>query len=239
MSIVIVRLYHDLLGTYGDQGNAEVLIHRARARGLGVELVEVTPGMPIPHSGNIYLLGGGEDGPQTASLDLMKQDGGLNAAASAGATVFAVCAGFQVIGSSLPGAEGRIVEGLGLVDAETIVNSAPRSVGELVIKPTDSKLPTLTGFENHQGLTKLGDGVKPLGTVISGIGNGFDRAEGVWQGNIFGTYMHGPALARNPELADALLESATGMKLEPFEDKWADQFATERRTSLLASKTHR
>ena len=93
MALVIVRLYHDLLGTYGDQGNAEILIHRAKARGITTELIEVTPGMNIPTTGDIYLLGGGEDGPQTASLVLMQKDGGLNKAANQGATVFAVCAG--------------------------------------------------------------------------------------------------------------------------------------------------
>lgn len=239
MSLVIVRLYHDLLGTYGDQGNAEVLIHRAKARGITTELIEVTPEMSIPTTGNIYLLGGGEDGPQTASLELMQKDGGLNKAASLGATVFAVCAGFQVIGTSLPGFNGQIIDGLGLVDVSTIVNAAPRSVGELVVKPLKSSLPVLTGFENHQGLTKLGKGVNPLGKVFSGVGNGFDQAEGVWHGNIIGTYMHGPGLARNPELADVLIESATGLSLIPFEDKWADQFSHERRTSLLTSKTHK
>lgn len=232
MSLVIVRLYHDLLGTYGDQGNAEILIHRARARGIEAELIEVTPGMPIPRTGNIYLLGGGEDGPQTASLELMQQDGGLNAAAESGATVFAVCAGFQVIGKSLPGYGGKIIDGLGLVDAETIVNAAPRSVGELVVKPTNPDLPIFTGFENHQGLTNLGDGVTPLGHVRKGVGNGFDQTEGVWHGNIFGTYMHGPGLARNPELADALLESATGNKLAQFVDEFAEAFAAERRATL-------
>jgi CobQ-like glutamine amidotransferase family enzyme len=169
----------------------------------------------------------------------MKKDGGLNRAAGLGATVFAVCAGFQVIGSSLPGFDGQIIDGLGLVDVTTIVNAAPRSVGELVVQPSRPELPVFTGFENHQGLTRLGAGVNPLGKVLSGIGNGFDQVEGVWQGNVVGTYMHGPGLARNPELADALIESATGITLSPFEDKWADQFAKERRTSLLASRTHK
>ena len=233
MTLTIVRLYHDLLGTYGDQGNAEVLIHRAKARQIDTELIEVTPGMAIPQSGNIYLLGGGEDGPQTVSLELMAKDGGLTAAVNNGATVFAVCAGFQVIGTSLPGPDGLIIDGLGLVDAHTSVNAAPRSVGELVVEPTKNDLPILTGFENHQGLTNLGDGVVPLGRVISGIGNGFDRTEGVWHGNVIGTYMHGPALARNPQLADAILESATGLKLEKFDDDFANALAAERRSALL------
>lgn len=233
MTLSIVRLYHDLLGTYGDQGNAEVLIHRAKARGLEPELIEVTPGMAIPRSGSIYLLGGGEDGPQTVSLQLMIEDGGLNVAANSGATIFAVCAGFQVIGSTLPGPDGLIIDGLGLIDAQTIVNASPRSVGELVVQPSKVGLPILTGFENHQGLTNLGPGVNPLGKVLSGIGNGFDQGEGVWQGNIIGTYLHGPALARNPELADAILESAVGQPLAPFEDEFANLFAKERRQTLI------
>jgi CobQ-like glutamine amidotransferase family enzyme len=231
MTLTIVRLYHDLLGTYGDQGNAEVLIHRAKARDLKVELIEVTPGMAVPRAGDIYLLGGGEDGPQTAALEMLKADGGLNYAAAGGATVFAVCAGFQIIGDSLPDSNGQIVSGLGLVDVHTIYDSSPRSVGELVIQPSRAGLPVLTGFENHQGLTRLGSEMPALGKVRRGVGNGFESQEGVWHGNIFGTYMHGPALARNPELADAVLQCAIG-PLRPFQDPFADALATERRNTL-------
>ncbi len=231
MSLIIVRLYHDLLGTYGDQGNAEILVHRAKARSLEVELVEVTPGMPVPRSGDIYLLGGGEDGPQSAALEMLKLDGGLNYAAAGGATVLAICAGFQIIGESLPDSSGQVTSGLGLVDAHTVYDSSRRSVGELVIQPSRGGLPMLTGFENHQGLTRLGEEMPPLGLVRSGIGNGFDKYEGVWHGNVFGSYMHGPVLARNPELADAVLQCAVG-PLRAFEDPFAEAFASERRSTL-------
>ena len=231
MTLTIVRLYHDLLGTYGDQGNAEVLVHRAKAREIPVELVEVTPGMTVPTSGDIYLLGGGEDGPQTAALELLRADGGLNLAVTSGAALFTVCAGFQLIGSSLPGADGETISGLGIVDVHTVYTSAPRSVGELVCQPTRSHLPLLTGFENHQGLTELGPEMQPLGMVKRGIGNGFAGAEGVWHGKIIGTYMHGPALVRNPELADVLLASAVGDLVE-FHDPYADALASERRKTL-------
>ena len=233
MSLTIVRLYHDLLGTYGDQGNAEILIHRARARGIDVELVEVAPHTAVPTQGNIYLLGGGEDGPQTAALEMLAKDQGLNKAMSHGATVFAVCAGFQIIGSTLPGADGAKISGLGILDAETIYDSSPRSVGELVIQRGSV---VMTGFENHQGLTRLGRDVSPLGSVISGIGNGLGaasrtRPEGAHDGNIYGTYMHGPAMARNPELADEVLTSAVGELVE-YDDYWAQALAAERRFTL-------
>ena len=232
MTLTIVRLYHDLLGTYGDQGNAEVLCYRARARGIEVELVEVNPGEPTPRSADIYLLGGGEDGPQLAALEMLETDGGLKYAAAGGATVFAVCAGFQIIGESLPGKDGETISGLGLVDAHTLYPKAARSVGELVIAPTRGELPTLTGFENHQGFTKLGSEMSALGRVLSGVGNGFDATEGVWHGNVMGTYMHGPALARNPELADSVLQCALG-PIAQFDDEFAIAFAQERRQTLL------
>lgn len=241
MSLTIVRLYHDLLGTYGDQGNAEVLMHRARARGIEVDLIEIAPHDPVPTQGDIYLLGGGEDGPQTAALEMLAKDGGLNSAVANGASVFAVCAGFQIIGAQLPNAAGLPIDGLGLVDVETIYTDDSRSVGELVIRFHDETYEAIfTGFENHQGLSILGQGVTALGTVIHGVGNGraggsYEAPEGVHEGNIFGTYMHGPALVRNPELADMVLESAVG-PLTEYHDEFAEDLAAERRETLLRHK---
>jgi lipid II isoglutaminyl synthase (glutamine-hydrolysing) len=57
-------VFPELLGTYGDRGNAVVLVERCRRRGIDAELVEVTAGAPIPESIDIYLFGGGEDDPQ-------------------------------------------------------------------------------------------------------------------------------------------------------------------------------
>ena len=237
MTLTIVRLYHDLLGTYGDQGNTEVLMHRATARGIACELVEVHPHDSVPTQGNIYLIGGGEDGPQAAALEMLSKDGGLNTAVDSGASVFAVCAGFQLIGSTLPNQSGVTIDGLGLVDAHTVYTDAPRSVGEVVIEyHGDVAQRIMTGFENHQGLTRLGAGMSPLGVVKRGVGNGLaseheSRPEGVHFGKIFGTYMHGPALARNPQLADLVLESAVG-PMAAYYDEFAESLADERRTTL-------
>ena len=69
----------------------------------------------------------------------------------------------------------------------------------------------LTGFENHLGRTVLGRGSSPLGRVLVGVGNG-DGTDGAVSvsGRVIGTYLHGPVLARNPALADWMLESALG-----------------------------
>ena len=70
-------------------------------------------------------------------------------------------------------------------------------------------MPRLTGFENHQGVTRIGPGARPLARVLTGVGNG-DGTEGAYAGRVLGTYLHGPALVRNPGLADLLLGWAAG-----------------------------
>ena len=77
----------------------------------------------------------------------------------------------------------------------------------------------MVGFENHSGLTYLQGETKPIGTVIVGNGNnGQDKTEGARYKNVFGTYMHGSFLPKNPKFADYLLELALGEKLEPLDD---------------------
>ena len=60
----VVVVHPDLLGTYGDGGNGVVLARRAGWRGMGVDLVLADSSRPLPESGDVYCLGGGEDGPQ-------------------------------------------------------------------------------------------------------------------------------------------------------------------------------
>ena len=205
----LVWVYPDLLSTYGDRGNLLVLSRRARLRGIEVEAIEVNSDQPVPSQGDIYLLGGGEDLPQILAANRLRADGGLARAASRGAVVFAVCAGYQVIGDSFGGVEGEPVDGLGILDISS-GRGDRRGVGEIVAEVDPSLgVPRLTGFENHQGVTKIGPGARPLAKVSLGVGNG-DGTEGAYAGKVLGTYMHGPALARNPGLADLLLSWAVG-----------------------------
>jgi CobQ-like glutamine amidotransferase family enzyme len=222
-------VFPELLGTYGDRGNAVVLVQRARWRDLPAELVEVPAGEPIPGSLDVYLLGGGEDDPQLmASAGLRASRPALGQALTGGAVMLAVCAGLQLVGHRYAAADGAVLDGLGLVDLETRANPT-RLIGELVVDPA-APLPRLTGFENHSGRTTLGPGVEPLGRVVAGGGNGDGRGvDGVQAGNIYGTYMHGPVLPRNPALADHLLAVTLGVDaLAPLESDLEDQLRAER-----------
>jgi CobQ-like glutamine amidotransferase family enzyme len=226
----LIWLYPDLLSTYGDRGNLLILARRADLRGLPVECAEVRADQAVPTDGDVYLIGGGEDGPQALAAQRLIADGGLRRAVDRGATIFSVCAGYQLMGNSFF-AKGAKCAGLGLLDLDSD-RGETRAVGELAGEVDPSLgLPTLTGFENHGGRTHLGAGVRPLARVTAGIGND-GRSEGAWHGRIVGTYSHGPALARNPGIADLLLRWATGMTMEPIDDAWPDRLRTERLTAV-------
>ena len=216
MSLTIVVVHPDLLGTYGDGGNGVVLAQRARWRDIAAELVEATSGEPLP-TGDLYCVGGGEDAAQTASAERLREEGALERAVGHGAVVLAVCAGYQILGRSFAAADGSNLSGVGILDVRTVKSGGRRAVGELLAEPADDRLPLLTGFENHGGLTIRGPDVTPLARVAAGVGNG-DGTEGAVFGRVVGTYLHGPVLARNPALADLLLSWATGRRLEPLDD---------------------
>lgn len=228
-------LFPELLGTYGDGGNVLVLQQRAAWRGMQIETVPVALGTAVPDGCDLYVLGGGEDQAQQVALDALHAGTGLQRAAARGAPVLAVCAGLQLLGNSLTSRSGPRTSGLGLLDLDTRWQQ-DRLVGEVLAVPAATLgLPLLTGFANHAGRTRLGASALPLAHVLAGPGSddspprptrsapgcgpGLDagRTEGVVQGSIIATYLHGPVLARNPDLADLLLTRALGRPLEPLQ----------------------
>jgi CobQ-like glutamine amidotransferase family enzyme len=213
-AVRLAVLFPELLGTYGDTGNALVLERRLAWRGIPVTTVRTRLDQPVPTGCDIYLLGGGEDVAQTEAVGRLRSSPGLSSAAQGGAVVFGVCAGLQLLGQSfeVPG-EGRVA-GLGLLDAVS-GRSHKRVVGDAIVDASASGFGLLTGFENHAGTTRLGEESRPLGQVVRGTGNG-DGSEGAQQDRVFATYLHGPVLARNPALADHLLSLVVG-ELPPLE----------------------
>lgn len=225
-NVRIVWIYPDLLSTYGDRGNALVLEHRARLRGVPAEVEHVHSDEPVPTSGDIYLLGGGEDRPQMLAAERLRADGGLRRAVDDGAAVLAVCAGYQLLGTEFGDDRGEPVAGLELLEVRS-GRGERRAVGELVADAdAELGLPALTGFENHQGVTHRGAGVRPLAHTSAGVGNG-DGTEGAWRGRVVGSYLHGPALVRNPALADLLLGWVVG-DLPEVDDDLVERLRNER-----------
>ena len=227
----VCALYPDLMNIYADRGNLLFLRRRCEWRGLGFELAGADPGDTVdPDAHDLFYLGGGQDRDQALcahDLATVKRDA-IHAAAARGAVVFGVCGGHQLLGHAYELGESSL-PGVGLVDLRTVRGNGPRLIGNVAI---EVELPgldgprVLAGFENHAGRTYLGVGETPLGRVLAGHGNnGRDGHEGVLEGTVLGTYLHGPLLPKNAWLADWLIATALGLEpgaLAPLDDALED-----------------
>ena len=219
MKISIAIIYQELLGTYGDKGNALALSHRAKLRGFDSEIIQVKPGDHIPTSCDIYLLGGGEDNAQTLATSLLLENKKTFLDAISNSQLIAICAGFQILGKQFPVGGGKFCAGLDIIDVITQPGE-PRIIGEVITESVIPGVGKLTGFENHSGRTILSKNSQSLGNVLSGIGNGIDTeigyVDGYYSDGIVGSYLHGPILARNPNLCDYFLGKSTNNDFREF-----------------------
>ncbi len=221
--LTIAWLYGGMMNIYGDRGNVMALAQRARWRGIEPTVIEVGLGDPIPDGVDVFFFGGGQDQAQIAvSRDLAGAKGeAIKAAVEDGAALLSVCGGYQLLGHEYRPHDAEPLPGIGLFDV-TSTAGPERFIGNVVV---DSNWGTLVGFENHSGLTFLGERASPLGRVRVGKGNnGTDGTEGVVYKHAIGCYLHGSLLPKNPVLTDWLIESGLkrrygAAELAPLEDE--------------------
>jgi CobQ-like glutamine amidotransferase family enzyme len=199
------------MNVYGDRGNIICLERRCRLRGIELEVTPLGLRAPLePDAFDMLFMGGAQDREQRlVSDDLVQVKGAaLRELAEAGVVVLAVCGGYQLSGHFYRGADGEELRGAGILDIQTVHPGpkAKRLIGNLVARWQGGEL---AGFENHGGRTYLGPGCEPLAKVVSGFGNdGESGFEGAGYKSVFGTYLHGPLLPKNPEFADHLISLA-------------------------------
>lgn len=221
MKIQIAHLYPEILNLYGDRGNIASMVYRLTKRGIDCEVREYDIGDDIDFENtDIIFIGGGTDKDQSAvCAELLKYKDGFKEYADNGGVVLAVCGGFEILGKYYA-KDGEEIPCLGILDMYT-VQGTERHIGNIVIK-SDVTGGEIVGFENHSGVIK-GEGIPPLGKVVSGFGNDGAGYEGAVYKNVVATYLHGPLLPKNPVLTDYILSKALEKKygtgtLEPLDD---------------------
>lgn len=243
----IVWLYHDLMNLYGDRGNILTLAYRATQRGIAARVTGVSLNQPIPPDVDILFFGGGQDQEQlVVSKDLPSKKEALEKFVQQGGALLSVCGGYQLLGSYYQPLDGEKIPGLGILPIYTIAGKR-RMIGDLVVTPTKAlKTPPLTddliGFENHSGMTYLEKGVEALGNVRIGNGNNSkDKKEGVVFKNAIGTYLHGPLLPKNPQLADFLIRAGLAKHgdVEPLSTLKRDTIDVARQMALVRAKNRK
>ncbi|PIP63693.1 glutamine amidotransferase [Candidatus Roizmanbacteria bacterium CG_4_9_14_3_um_filter_33_18] len=218
MKINIGWLYPDLMNTYGDRGNIIALSHRAKMMGIksAVNKISINEPGDLILKMDILFMGGAQDKQQEiVNQDLKNKGLFLKKAINDGVPGLYVCGAYQFLGKYYKEADGKIIDGIGVFDlyTESSKFGDPRCIGNIVIESTLFPKIKLVGFENHGGRTYLADKKQAFATVFKGYGNnGEDKTEGIYFKNSFGTYLHGPILPKNPEIADYLIEKALERK---------------------------
>ena len=229
MTITLVHLYPREMNIYGDTGNVIVLRRRCEWRGIDVRVVPINVGDPLPNDADIVLGGGGQDAAQgDIGHDFVSRGAQLRAMADDGVVFLTICGTYQMLGHEFLTQDGVRIAGTSVLDVTT-QGTPTRLIGNNHIDTAE--FGRLVGYENHSGMTTLGAGVRSLGTTVAGRGNnGKDRTEGAVRDNVFGTYLHGPVLAKSPRFADELLRRAlvrqgVDAALAPLDDALPDQAA--------------
>lgn len=215
LSITLLHLYARDMNIYGDHGNVLVIKRRLEWHGYNVKVIEYNPGDTFPSEVDIILGGGGQDSGQDKIMeDLLKIGSRLQKLADDGVPMLMVCGLYQLFGKFFKTQDGHVIKGIGLLDCQTYAGNE-RLIGNTITE--SSEFGELIGYENHSGQTFLGPDAAPLAKVIRGAGNnGQDDTEGARYKNVIGTYLHGPILPKNPELADFLIEQAVIRKYGEF-----------------------
>lgn len=211
MQVKILWMYHDLMDLYGDKGNIQVLKTRCQKRGIECVVDTCSLGDEVDCSAyDCIFIGGGADKEQGLLVDdLRARRDNLLKAMNEQTFIFLVCGGYQLFGKYYLDGDGHKIEGLGFFDYYTESSSREdRCIGNIAIEvELNGEKIKVVGFENHGGQTK---GVtQPFGKVLAGHGNTFKNGfEGFYNGCVLGTYMHGPLLPKNPQIADLILQKA-------------------------------
>ena len=224
MELKICHVYPDVLNLYCDRGTILCLCRRLQWRGIECSVTEVPLGQADSFADyDLLFLGGGQDFEQKLLLEDLSSGKAesLKSAVADGKTFLAICGGYQLLGHYYQMADGTRCHYLGALDLYTVAGET-RLIGNTACRSDTAGV--IVGFENHAGRTYLGEGVRPLGTVLAGGGNnGEDGGEGARYNNVFATYYHGPVLPKNPALCDAILQTALEARygtatLEPLPD---------------------
>lgn len=234
-TIRLLQLYPHDMNIYGDWGNTLTLKRRLEWHGYAVELLEYNPGDTFPDDVDLIVGGGGQDsGQDKIQADLLKIGPTVKQLANAGVPMLMICGMYQLFGKFFKTRDGQMIEGIGLLDLETYGGNE-RMIGNIVTKSVT--FGDIIGYENHSGVTMLGNGVKPLGQVYRGAGNnGKDATEGAIYKNVIGTYLHGSLLPKNPAIADWLIEKAVERKYGEFMPTVIDDRLAQEARNIAAGR---
>jgi adenosylcobyric acid synthase len=155
-----------------------------------VDLVRVRPGAALPGDAGLVILPGSK--ATIADLAALRAAGfhiDIAAHVRRGGIVMGLCGGYQMLGRTVAdpgGVEGPAgaVEGLGLLDVETVLSGEKRLER---VTGTTADGTAFAGYEMHMGVTTGADCARPFASLADGSRDGATSVDG----RVIGTYVHG------------------------------------------------
>lgn len=232
--LTILQLYPNEMNIYGDRGNVLTLMRRAEWHGYKPEVIYHDPGKPFPAEVDLLVGGGGQDsGQNKVQDDLLRIGDTLHTLADDNVPMVMVCGLYQMFGTFFKTSDGTLIQGISIFDAETHGGDR-RMIGNITLETPFGKV---IGYENHSGQTFLGPNAKAFGKVKKGAGNnGKDGTEGAVYKNVYGTYLHGSLLPKNPVFADELIKQAAIRKYGEFTGNAIDESLTKKARQIASGR---
>ena len=226
--INILHMYPEDMNIYGDYGNIISLKKRCLWRAIQVKVYNLNlsgvitdeQGIQVKEKSisdfDIYFMGGGQDADQAdVYKDLLNYKSDIKNLVENNKVFLLICGGYQLFGKSFLTIGGKEIDGLGVLDVDTVGGDI-RCIGNIIVESNISELKGIkfVGFENHSGRTRiLSNKVNTFGKVLHGIGNAESgNQEGGIYKNVYGCYIHGSFLPKNPEFSDMFIKKALDNK---------------------------
>lgn len=247
LSLNFAYLYPKSMNIYGDRGNVITLIKRCQWRNIYINVDKIEVGDDFnPTKYDLVFSGGGQDIHQLRiATDLQQKKLAIIESIDRGTVFLLICGTYQLFGHYFVTSTNNKISGIGVLDITTIASKikmgkTKRMIGNIITKITlpnyTNKLNTLVGFENHSGMTFINENSQTtlsFGHVVKGFGNnGEDKTEGACYKNVFGTYLHGSLLPKNPHFADFLITKA-------LENKYKIPIKLDQLNNDLENTAHR
>ncbi len=219
MEITIAHLYPDVLNLYGDKGNIMALTYRLQKREIESKVTEYYGDDKIDFENtDILYIGGGSDKDwEDICQRLAEQKEELKNYIDKGGCVLAICSGYEMLGTNCEIGE-KTIQGIGILNTTT--TKCQKITSDIIIE-SDLFKTKITGFINKSRSTNT-DGYNTLGNMIFPS----NQSEGLIYNNLIGTYVYGPLLPKNPEIADYIIKCALTKKygedieLLPLDDEF-------------------
>ena len=235
----IAWMYPDILNLHGDRGNLMALQRVAAMMGVEANIVRIENyEQPICYDDmDILVFTSGEIKSVAPIVARLQQDReALDAFVESGKLIFASSNSGAIFGKKLNRRDGTVIEGLGYLDMDSFENEM--AYGDDLRVKLDHLLDDEIIGSQIQMLEFHLNGGERFGTTLYGRGNRKEgKAEGAVYKNVYFSNLLGPALVKNPWLAEAILRRALETKGLALPEKLADEcFDLERKSAVCIQK---